>query len=166
MASNSTTFKKGHKHSLEVIAKISATKKGKSFTTSSSFKKGMIPWNKAKKTGIKPICGFKKGIIPWNKGMISPFSNENELQRKRLDYILWRTEVYQRDDFTCKKYGTKGGKLHAHHIHNFADFPELRTVVSNGITLSEKAHKEFHKKYGRKNNTEEQLLDYLNNHNG
>jgi len=30
-------------------------------------------------------------------------------------------------------------------------------VVSNGITFSEKAHKEFHKKYGFKNNTEEQL---------
>jgi len=33
--------------------------------------------------------------------------------------------------------------------------------IDNGITLSEKAHREFHKKYGIKNNTNEQLEEFL-----
>lgn len=32
-------------------------------------------------------------------------------------------------------------KLHAHHIRKWADYPSLRFVVSNGITLCDKCHK-------------------------
>ena len=79
---------------------------------------------------------------------------------------LWKKSVFERDDYTCQKYGTKSGngkavKLAAHHIKNFAQYIELRTSIENGITLSEKAHKEFHRKYGIKNNTREQLLEFL-----
>jgi hypothetical protein len=55
----------------------------------------------------------------------------------------------------------KGGKLHPHHIQNFAKFPELRFAIDNGITLSDKAHWEFHKKYGKHNNNREQMKEFL-----
>jgi hypothetical protein len=59
------------------------------------------------------------------------------------------------------KIQNKSGKLHAHHIKNIAQFPEIRLAIDNGVTFSKKAHEEFHKKYGRKNNTLEQLNEFL-----
>ena len=96
--------------------------------------------------------GWKGGITPTNSKI-----------RNSLDFKLWREAVFTRDNWTCQKYGIKGGKLHPHHIKNFAQYLELRFAIDNGITLSEKAHKEFHKKYGKKDNTREQLEKYLNN---
>ena len=103
---------------------------------------------------------FQKGQTPWNKGLGN--STENHIIRTSLDYILWRKSCFERDNFTCQKYGVSGGKLVVHHINNFADFPELRFAIDNGITLSEKAHKEFHKLYGNRKNTREQLIEFLN----
>lgn len=94
------------------------------------------------------------------KGGVTP---RHSKIRESLDYTLWREKVFKRDDFTCQKYKTKGGKLRAHHISNFSEFPELRFVVDNGITLSNIAHKEFHGMYGVKNNTREQLEEFLLN---
>lgn len=81
--------------------------------------------------------------------------------RTGFEYELWRRAVMTRDGYTCQKYGTKGGILHAHHIQNFAQWPELRFAIDNGVTLSDKAHREFHKKYGKVNNTKEQLDEFL-----
>lgn len=101
-----------------------------------------------------------KGKRPSNyKGGIS---TENTKIRTSIEYDLWRSAIFARDGYTCQKYGIKGGKLVAHHILNFSEHIELRFAIDNGITLSEKAHLEFHKIYGKKNNTREQLLEFLN----
>ena len=94
------------------------------------------------------------------KGGITPI---NALIRSSLVFDLWREAVFTRDNWTCQKYHIKGGKLCAHHIQNFAEYPELRFAIDNGITLSKKAHKEFHHKYGMRNNTKEQLEQFLIN---
>ena len=93
----------------------------------------------------------------WKGGV----STENRVIRKRVDFRLWRESVFARDNWTCQKYGIRGYELHPHHIKNFAEFPELRFSVENGITLSRQAHNEFHGLYGKRNNSEEQLQEFL-----
>lgn len=95
----------------------------------------------------------------WKGGI----SSENSRARSSGEYVYWRKECFKRDNFTCQKTGQSGGKLVVHHINNFADFPELRYDINNGITLSLDAHKEFHKIYGVRNNTKEQILEYIEN---
>ena len=92
----------------------------------------------------------------WQGGKTS----KSQQIRRGIEIRLWREAVFARDNWTCKKTGIRGGKLVAHHIHNFADYPELRTSIENGITLSKEVHDEFHKKYGKRNNTKEQLVDF------
>ena len=60
----------------------------------------------------------------------------------------------------------KSVTLHAHHKENFADNPDLRFDVDNGITLCDKCHSpqnegSFHYIYGTWHNTTEQLEKYL-----
>ena len=116
--------------------------KGKHRSVKTEFKKGQ-------NTGYKN-CNWKGGI-----------STKNDKIRHSFEMRLWQKSVLERDNFTCQKYKTRGGKLIAHHINNFSEFTELRSAIDNGITFSEKAHKEFHKKYGRRNNNKKQLKEFL-----
>lgn len=120
--------------------------------------KGKIPPNKGKRWSIEnrmKVSGKKR--YNWKGGV----TKEYKKVRKSVEYKLWRESVYNRDRFTCQKYGIVGGVLRAHHILNFSTHPELRFAIDNGITLSDRAHKEFHKKYGLTNNTREQLMEFL-----
>lgn len=71
-----------------------------------------------------------------------------ELKRLRelIEYKNWRNAVFERDNFTCQQCGKRGVFLNAHHIKSFKNFPELRTELSNGITLCVHCHYEMHKK--------------------
>lgn len=83
-------------------------------------------------------------------------------ERKYIEYYEWREEVYKRDNHTCQCCkDNKGGNLVAHHILNYSEYEELRTNIDNGITLCKTCHKNFHDIYGYKNNTLEQLNDFL-----
>lgn len=93
----------------------------------------------------------------WQGGI----GSEKLKARLCIDFRLWREKVYTRDDYTCKKCGIRGGKLHPHHIENFAYHIDKRYEVSNGITLCEKCHREFHKLYGLATNDKYQLREWL-----
>jgi hypothetical protein len=55
-------------------------------------------------------------------------------------YKAWRAAVRKRDRHKCKKCGSRK-RLHAHHIKPWAEFPQLRHVVSNGISLCRACHR-------------------------
>jgi hypothetical protein len=88
-------------------------------------------------------------ISPSNQVIVcigrAPWERSNKDDRNTLKYKEWRSKVFERDDFTCKKCGQRGGVLNAHHIKSFAKHKNLRTIVENGITLCKKCHKTLHK---------------------
>jgi 5-methylcytosine-specific restriction endonuclease McrA len=79
----------------------------------------------------------------WNwKGGITPI---NHKIRTSFEYKLWRKAVFERDNYTCKFCGTRGGIIHADHIKPFALFPELRFAIDNGRTLCKPCHQSVHR---------------------
>jgi len=95
----------------------------------------------------------------WNwQGGINPI---NDTIRKSIEFKIWREAIFKRDNFACQKCKKIGEKIHAHHIKPFAYYPELRFAIDNGITFCKECHKEFHKKYGIKNNNTEQIIIYI-----
>lgn len=108
----------------------------------------------------------------WKGGI----SSLTEKIRHSLRYKEWTRKVFQRDNYTCQKTKIKSkGNIVAHHIKGFAKIIEENNIktleqalscqelwdINNGITLSKKAHKEFHKIYGFGDNNKEQLKEFL-----
>lgn len=67
-------------------------------------------------------------------------SKENNLIRSRDQYKQFRFSVFQRDKFKCQDCSQLGGKLEMHHIKEWCNYPELRFVESNCITLCKICH--------------------------
>lgn len=110
-----------------------------------------------------------------NKGKIKENSNAwkggvkvHKIERCTFEYYQWRKNVFQKNNYTCQKCkerSRKGNpiKINAHHIKNWKDYPESRYDINNGVTLCEKCHIEFHSIYGKRNNNQYQLEEFLNN---
>lgn len=100
----------------------------------------------------------------WKGGVTS----ENARARKTAKYLRWRTDIFEKDDYTCQCCGQRGGIIQAHHLFSFSEHKELRHDIKNGITLCFDHHDStadgsFHNVYGTTNNTPEQLEEYINN---
>lgn len=103
-----------------------------------------------KKIGDKPPS--RRGTIPWNYRGATKLQ---ELIRKCFEYRQWRSDVFQRDDYTCQHCGIKGGILNADHIKLFSVILKeynIKTLeealkceelwnINNGRTLHKHCHK-------------------------
>lgn len=97
----------------------------------------------------------------WNPALTDEERAANKNRDTCAEYRKWRRQVHKRDNWTCQKCHTRGGTLNVHHIQNYATCPALRFDISNGITLCEHHHNEFHTKYGKANNTQSQVDEFL-----
>ena len=154
-------YQLGYKHTDKTKIKI---KEARTRQGSNVWNKGKIgmPWSGKSRTikTRKKIGDAQKGNKNHNwKGGITPLRIKI---RQGIAWQLWKENVYQRDNFTCKKCEQYGGKLSAHHIEDFAHNELLRFEIDNGITLCRDYHRKFHKIYGNKRgNTLEQLTEFL-----
>lgn len=114
---------KGNKHNLgkklsnETKAKISAAHKGVPSIAKSLSKMGVNNPN------------WRGGVSPILKRL-----------RQSAKFKRWRHAVFKRDNYTCQSCGKRGGELHPDHIKQFAYYPKLRFVLSNGRTLCKSCH--------------------------
>src|SRR2546430_7713032 len=76
----------------------------------------------------------------WVDGRGGARQSERMKEMGRIEYRLWREAVFQRDNYTCIRCGTCGGKLQADHIKPWSKFPELRYAIDNGRTLCKPGH--------------------------
>ena len=136
--------KKRPPFSKEWCEKISLAKRGVKGTEANLgiyAKFGKRPWVKIDNTGENN---------PRWKGGITP---ENERIRHSPEMVEWRNNVFERDRYICQFCGyDKGQLIRAHHILSFAEYPDLRFVLDNGITLCENCHREVHRKEFPKKN--------------
>src|SRR3990167_2743803 len=160
---------RGHKLSKETKKKMSESRTGRKHTEETRKKiseshKGEKHYFYGKKFSEEYRKKISKGHIlrrekHWNwQGGITP---ENVKIRTNIEIRLWREAVFARDNWTCQKCNNKSGDFNAHHIQNFSKEKELRTSIENGITLCKICHQNFHQKYSYKNNTKEQLMNYV-----
>ena len=75
-------------------------------------------------------------------------ADKREILKDENGYYYIRA-VFERDNFTCQICGITKCYIHAHHIRPFKKYPELRTTISNGITLCPACHKAEHKKINK-----------------
>ena len=95
------------------------------------FKKGLTPWNKGIKTGLKPTNGFKKGFSPWHT---------RELYSERLDkdgYIL--IKIAKPNKWVRKHrwiYEQKFGAIPENCVILFADGDKSNLSIENLICVT------------------------------
>lgn len=145
---------KRHRRTKEHCRNLSRSKKGKGLSpehiralSEAQKRRGTIPPS-------------QRGRIPWN------YRGATKLQahiRKLYEYRQWRSDVFTRDNFTCKNCKQKGGRLNADHIKEFAKILQeynILTVkealtcaelwnINNGRTLCIPCHKNRKKWEGK-----------------
>lgn len=161
----------GSKDIIEKIKNTNLEKYGYEWYTQTDEYKERAKQTCMEKYGV-PNYSYTDEFIEFISGENSPcWKGDNvkiprERYRDCADYRNWRKSVFDRDHYTCMCCGARNGngkyvRLNAHHIENFATNIEGRYDVDNGVTLCTDCHIAFHSCYGKKNNTKEQLDEFI-----
>jgi hypothetical protein len=69
-------------------------------------------------------------------------AKRRDIWYSRFEYKQWRQAVFARDNYACQWCGkVSTGNIQAHHILTWAQHPEARFLVENGITLCVPCHR-------------------------
>lgn len=117
---------------------------------------GQVPWHKGRKNpySLEIITRMVKNRInrtAWHKGKKVPqvgganhylwIADRTKLKDDHKDrggqlHREWSLQVKSRDNWKCRITNQDcNGRMEAHHILNWKDYPELRYQLNNGITL-------------------------------
>ncbi len=144
----------GHKISLETRRKIG-------LANSIALKGRIIPEEVKRKMsknsakfwlGKKLIHMLKDKNPKWikDRSLIKKQEERNNPNDKQ-----WKYAVYKRDNFKCRIENKDcGGRIEAHHILSWRNYPELRYEINNGVTLC-------HAHHPKKRAEEKQLIPYF-----
>lgn len=130
-----------------------------------SYSTSVLKSKRVKTCGDRTIHYSNSNNGNWQGGKTPKLISE----RTSNKYNEWRDSVYKNNWYTCQCCGQSNGiNKNAHHIYNFSDHENLRYDISNGILLCDNCHSAtiqtgFHYIYGVKNNTPDQLEEYINN---
>lgn len=133
------------------------------------YKTTMANYQKINHDGQTYCCHCVKKIFSTgeNNSNYNPLltQEERECKRNYIEYAEFIKRVLYRDNFTCKCCGAtrenSGSSMQVHHLDGYNWCKEKRTDVTNGITLCETCHQNFHIKYGRGDNTKKQFEEWI-----
>jgi 5-methylcytosine-specific restriction endonuclease McrA len=138
--------------SLETRQKISKSNMGKK-RTPEAIEKTIATYKRNRELRGGPTPAEQRhyeqlhpsGPDHWNwKGGVS---KQRDKEFNSPEYKAFRQAVLKRDKYICQHCGARNGlgktiRLKVHHIKSYAEFPELRFEVSNGVTLCKSCHDE------------------------
>ena len=98
-------------------------------------------YKRTEQQNIKLSCYLQGIDIEDWSGFVS---SERQKDWNSVENKKWRRDVFSKDDYTCQHCGKYGGVLHAHHIKDWANHPDLRLNINNGTTLCPDCHYKEH----------------------
>mgnify|MGYP001601780754 CR=1 FL=1 len=121
---------KGKKMTQESCVKMSLARIGK---------KASLATRKKMSIAIKNAIPRGENHYKWNPDR--EYIKHNKRDNVNAEYHLWARNIKRRDGWICKiKNIDCYGRLEAHHILPWSQFPELRYELNNGITLCQFHH--------------------------
>ena len=125
-------FKKGHKDFVSKGSRKKQSEKMKGYKYTEKAKRNMSLARKGKPLSMKH-----------RKKLSIARGGNGDIRNKRCspEGKQWRSDIFQRDNWTCQTCGKRGCYLEAHHIKSWVNYLELRYELNNGVTLCKECHK-------------------------